>query len=483
LVRQHLIESALMASMGGAAGVALGYLLAQSIHLLFQTGRDASNAFDLHVDVRILAFSAALSIVTAFVFGLAPAARAVRANVNDTLKANARSVRGGLPRLPRLLVSLQIALCLTALVAAGLLGRSLEKLKWSNIGFDRDHLAYATVSPARAGYSRDRTGPYVTRVRDELARLPGVVSVSPVQTRLLSGGGNWGGVNIPGRAFDKSHGAHVNLVGEQFFQTMGIPLVAGRNIGPEDIRADGREAVVVDQLFATVYFPNQDPLGGRFGIGDKQKNDRYEIVGVVANSRYNSLRNEVVPAFYQPYRPGGTVNFAIRSTLDSLHLAEMTRKAIAAVDPAVPLTEFHTQSGLIDRLLRTERLLSFVSGAFGLVALTLAAIGLGGLLAYAVAVRTNEIGVRMALGAAAGDVVRMVLRDSLWMVAVGVVIGLPCAYAVGSFLRKALFGLQPYDFPTHGVAFVALIVVALGAAWIPARRAARTDPVVALRVE
>ena len=159
------------------------------------------------------------------------------------------------------------------------------------------------------------------------------------------------------------------------------------------------------------------------------------------------------------------------------------RKAVAAVDPAVPLTEFHTQSALIDRHLRTERLLGFVSGAFGLVALTLAAIGLGGLLAYAVAVRTNEIGVRMALGAAASDVVRLVLGDSLWMVATGLVIGLPCAYAVGSFLRTALFGLQPFDVATNGLAFVALLTVALGAAWIPARRAARTDPVVALREE
>ena len=426
--------------------------------------------------------SVRLSLLTAFIFGLAPAARAVRANVNDTLKANARSVRGGLSRLPRLLVSLQIALCLTALVAAGLLGRSLENLKRSNIGFDRDHLAYASVSPARAGYSRDRIGPYVTRVRDDLARLPGVVSVSPVQTRLLSGGGNGAGINFQGRPFDKTQGAHLNNVGKEFFETLGIPFLAGRNIGPTDIRADGREAVVIDELFANRYFPNTDPLGRRFGLGPKE-NDRYEIVGIVANSRYNSLRNEAIPAFYQPYRPGGTVHFAIRTTLDPAHLAEMTRKAIADVDPAVPLTEFHTQSALIDRLLRTERLLSFVSGAFGLVALTLAAIGLGGLLAYAVAVRTNEIGVRMALGAAASDVVRMVLRDSLWMVAAGAIIGLPCAYAVGHFLRTALFGLQPLDIPTHGLAFIALVAVALGAAWIPARRAARTDPVVALRVE
>lgn len=482
LFRQHLIESAMMALLGGAAGIALGYLLAQSIHLLFQTGRDASNAFDLHVDLRILAFSAALSILTAFVFGLAPATRAVRANLNDTLKANAKSVKGGLSRLPRLLVSLQIALCLAALVAAGLLGRSLENLKWIDIGFDREHVAYVSMSPARAGYAADRLGPYVDRVRDELARLPGVLQVSPVQTRLLSGGGNWGGVNFPGRTFQSDQGAHLNGVGEQFFETLHIPLRAGRTLKPSDLRPDGREGVVVDELFASRYFPNETPLGRRFGIGPKET-DQYEIVGVVANSRYNSLRNEVVPAFYQPYRPGGTVHFAIWTTMDAGLLGDGVRKTIAAVDPAVPMTEFHTQSALIDRHLRTEHLLSFVSAAFGLVALTLAAIGLGGLLAYAVAVRTNEIGVRMALGAAASDVVRLVLGDSLWMVATGLCIGLPCAYAVGSFLRTALFGLQPFDVATNGLALVALLTVALAAAWIPARRAARTDPVVALREE
>ena len=174
---------------------------------------------------------------------------------------------------------------------------------------------------------------------------------------------------------------------------------------------------------------------------------------------------------------------ALCARKDSARLAEAVRKAVASVDPAVPLTEFHTQTGLIDRLLRTERLLGFVSGAFGLVALTLAAIGLGGLLAYAVARRTNEIGVRMALGAAAGDVIRMVLRDSLWMVGAGILIGLPCAYAIGRVLKTALFRLEPLDPRTAALSFFALLAVAIVAAWVPARRAARIDPMTALREE
>jgi predicted permease len=459
----------------------LGYLLAQAIHLLFQTGRDASNAFDLRVDLRILAYTSALSMLTAFLFGLVPAARAARGDFDAALKTQTRSVAGGLPRLPRVLVSVQLALCLAALVAAGLLGRSLEKLKWTDIGFDRESLAYASVSPSRAGYSAKRIGPYVDRVREALARLPGVVQVSPVQTRLLSGGGNFGPVNFPGRPFRPELGAHLNRVGEEFFETLRIPLRSGRTINRRDIRPDS-EAVVVDELFAQRYFPNDSPLGRRFGLGPEE-NNRYEIVGVVGNSRYNSLRNDAVPAFYQPYLPGGTVHFAIRTTMGTTRLREAVRAVVASVDPSVPLTEFHTQSGLIDRLLRTERLLSFVSGTFGLVALTLAAIGLGGLLAYAVARRTNEIGIRMALGAAAGDVIRMVLRDSLWMVSVGILIGLPCAYALGRFLGAALFQLQPLDPWTTAFSFSTLLAVALVAAWLPARRAARIDPIAALRHE
>jgi predicted permease len=274
---------------------------------------------------------------------------------------------------------------------------------------------------------------------------------------------------------------HLNSVGGGLFETLRIPLVTGRTIERRDIRPNA-DAVVVDELFVRRFFPNENPLGRRFGLG-RDKNNRYEIVGVVGNSRYNSLRGDARPTVYEPYSAGGTIHFAIRTTMDSARLAEAVRKAVASVDPAVPLTEFHTQTALIDRLLRTERLLGFLSGAFGLVALALAAIGLGGLLAYAVARRTNEIGVRMALGAAAGDVIRMVLRDSLWMVGTGILIGLPCAYAIGRVLKTALFRLEPLDPQTAALSFFALLAVALVAAWVPARRAARIDPMAALREE
>ena len=481
IFRQHLIESVVLALLGGGIGLALGYALARAIHLLFQTARDAGSAFDLHLDPRVLGYTAALSVLTALLFGLAPAVRAARADLGDALKAQTRSVTGGRLRLPRVLVSFQIALCLSALVAAGLLGRTLDNLKRTDVGFDPENLAYASVNPGRAGYPAERVGPYAERVRQMLATLPGVLCVGTASFRPLSGMGNNSLVNFAGRPLAAANRANLNNVGVGFFETLRIPSLAGKTLELGDM-SPGAHGVIVDQVFARRYFPHENPLGHRFGFGPKE-NSRYEIVGVVGNSRYNSLRDDAYPTIYEPYRPAGTIHFAIRTTMDSARLVDAVRKAVASVDPAVPLTEFHTQTALIDRVLRTERLLGFVSGAFGLIALALAAIGLGGLLAYAVARRTNEIGVRMALGATAGDVIGMVLRDSLRMVAVGIFIGLPCSYAIGRVLKTSLFRLEPLDPATAAMAFVALLAVALIATWIPARRAARIDPMTALREE
>jgi predicted permease len=481
LFRQHLIESGVLAILGGGAGLALGYAFARSIHLLFQTGRDASSAFDLHLDLRLLAYTGAVAITTAFLFGLAPAARAARADFGETLKGQTRSIAGGRLRLPRLLVTIQLALCLAALVAAGLLGRSLSNLKWIDVGFDRQGLAYASVNPGRAGYTSERVALFVDRVRDEIGKLPGVERVSTVSFRFLSSMGNNALINFAGRAPDQSTRANMNRVGDGFFETVGIPVIAGRTIEPRDIR-ENTGAVVVDEIFAKQFFPNESPLGRRFGLGYKN-NSQFEIVGVVGNTRYNTLRGDVYPTMYEAYRPEGTIHFVIRTRIESVRFADVVRKTVASLDPAVPVTEFHTQTALIDRHLRTERLLGILSGAFGLIALALAAVGLAGLLVYAVARRTNEIGIRMALGADRGDVVRMVLRDSLQLCAAGLLLGLPCAYAIARFLRTALFGLEPLDPRTAVLALATLLTVALAAAWIPARRAAGIDPITALRDE
>jgi predicted permease len=489
LFRQYWIESGFLAMLGGAAGLGLGYLLAQSLHMLFEAGRGPGSAFDLHISLRVLSYTAALSVITAFLFGLAPAVRAARVDLQHALKTQTRSVMGGRMRLPRALVCAQIALCLSALVAAGLLGRTLGNLKGLDVGFDRRNLAYATINPSQAGYTAESMPGYTERLREQLARIPGVTGLSRVEVRLVSGNGNFAHIAVPGQAVHSRigiiapfEGATLNHVDEAFFTTMRIPLLVGRTFEPRDFR-EHADLAVVDETFARRFFPNQNPIGQRFYFGSHDR-DGHVIAGVVRATRYRDLRGELVPNVFQPLAPSeyrGSAHFAMRTSIDPKLLAEAVRRAVASVDPAVPLIAFRTQDELIDGVLRTERLLSFVSGAFGVVALALAAIGLGGLLAYAVARRTNEIGVRMALGAAAGDVIGMVLRDSLWMVAGGILLGLPCAYAVGRVLKTSLFQLQPVDPLTSAFAFATLLAVALLAAWIPARRAARIEPVIALR--
>ena len=486
LLRQQLVESLVLAAIGGAAGLGLGYLLAVSSHSVFQAVSSIGD-FDLAIDGRVLGYTAGIAVLTALLFGLAPALRAARADWNDALKSQSRSVVAGRLRLPRLLVVFQLALCVTVLVAAGLLARSLVNLKSVDIGFDRGNIVYASVNPWGAGYTAEQVGPYVDRLRQELGAQPGVLSVATIATRFLQGGFSSTAANIPGRPYreDGSDVLRMNGGSDGLFETLGIPLLAGRTFEPRDVRPNS-DAVVVDELFVQRFFPNQNPLGRRFGTGRDDNNSR-EIIGVVKSSRYDSLRQEIRPTMYRPALagggPGSPVHFVIRAAIDSGQLAQAVRRAAAAVDPNVPVEEFRTQTALIDNLLRTERLLSVLSSAFGAVALTLAAVGLAGLLAYTVARRRNEIGIRMALGAAPGDVVRMVLSDSLWLVAIGVLAGLPGAYAIGRALESTLFGLEPADPLTAAAALAVLAMVAALAAWLPARRAARVDPMAALRDE
>jgi predicted permease len=481
LFRQHVIESTVLATLGGAAGLGVGYALAVATHGLFQAGLTANNAFDLHIDPRILAYTAGISMITALLFGVAPSMRAAAADLHDTLKAQTRSVIGGRFRIARLLVALQIGLCLAALMCAGLLARTLDSLTRVDLGFEREHLAYVSMSPARSGYTPDRMGPYADRIRDALLRIPGVTRVSSLSFRPLASMGNNGSITFAGRPSDPSHRANLNSVGDGFFETMGIPIVAGRAIQARDIHPDATVAVV-DKIFVERYSPNENPIGRRFGYG--QDDNRFEIVGVVGNSRYNTMRGDVYPTVYEPFVPSrGPVRFAIRAALDPAALADDVRRAVASVDPTVPVTEFHTQTALVDRMLRSERLLSVVATAFGVIALTLAAIGLGGLLAYTVARRTNEIGVRVALGAAANDVVGLVLRDSLSMVGAGLVVGAPLAYMMARMLSTWLFSVEPFDPLTMAASAAILITVGFVAAWLPARRAAHVDPLIALRAE
>jgi predicted permease len=487
LFRQYVVESGLFAALGGAVGVGLGYVLAQALHAVFQAGTAPGSAFSLQLDMRILAFSGALAVLTALLFGLAPAVRAVRADVRGALAARGRAVAGGRLRGPKLLVAAQFALCLAALVAAGLLGRTLQNLNSTDMGFEADGLSYATVNPVQAGQPRERIGSYLARLEEALAATPGVVEVAPLRDRMLQGGGSFDVVTTPDGPPPLTDGGQpnaqafviLNAVGDQALETLRVPLLSGRSLTALDLQAERRVAVV-DELFAARFFPGQDPIGRSFTWNETS----VDVVGLVRATRQMGLRQDAMPTVYLPLGPDavrGPVHFAIRADLPPERLAIAVRQAAASVDPTVPVTEFHTQAGLIDRMLRTERLLALVSAAFSAIAVALAAIGLGGLLAYAVARRTNELGIRMTLGASARDLSRLVVRDALSMLAAGALLGLPAAYAVARYLQASLFDLQPADPVIASLSLASLAAVALVAAWLPARRAASISPIDALR--
>jgi predicted permease len=482
IFRQRLIESVMLALAGGTMGVTLGFLLSTLIHDLFQVGRNASDLYALQMDSRVGAFGVALSMAAALLFGLSPALRAAHAYRRNSLGVHSRSISVATLRGPKVLVSAQLALCLGALVAAGLLGRSLQGLTAVDLGFEPDRLVYATVNPSLSDFPAEGIESYLTDVQRSLEALPGIVSVSRLATRPLQGGGSTTGANIPGRpraaGFDPAFAVNVNSVGPEAFETLGIRLRSGRTV---DRAGNG---VVVDQRFADRFFDGEDVLGRRFGTGAPSNDAEYEIVGVAENVVSYQLRSEPLPMFYVPHagaRTAGPTHFAVRTIGDPELLLGSIRTAVSSVDSSVPLTDLRTQTELLDRMLRSERLLAFLSAGFSVIATGLAAIGLAGLLAYTVARRTGEIALRMALGAAPGRMVTMVMRDSIKLVAAGLLVGIPCAYGIAKLLESSLYELAPADPVTMTASVLTLLAVSLGAAFLPALRAARTAPSAALR--
>jgi predicted permease len=327
LLRQYLIESLTLAAAGGLAGFCLSYLLAQAIQSFVRTDLHIGD-FDLAIDARLLSFTLLVALATALLFGLAPAWQLTRANVHDALKANNRNVTTGRLALPRVLVAIQIGMSFTILMTAGLLGRSLTKLKAVDIGFNRQNLVYASFDPWAAGYGPDQVHRYAERLGLKLAGIPGVARLGMIEERPLSGNSNGTVINIPGKPYkqDPAQTALVNHIGDGLVETLGIRLLAGRVFDAGDMHADA-DAVVVDELFVQTFYPHQNPLGQQFGTGPKLTK-QYRIIGVVKNSRYYSLR-EAAPVMFQPLfagdRPGWPLSFAIRSRADTRQLAPAIR--------------------------------------------------------------------------------------------------------------------------------------------------------------
>jgi len=478
LVRQLLTESLLLASIGGALGIAVGYwgkqLLPGSI------GQAAP------IDWRILGFVLALTGLTGIVFGIAPALRASGVNVNDALKANSRSVVGSRSRLGKSLLIVQVAISLVLLIGAGLFLRTLQNLRHVDVGFNPHNLVLFRVNPLLNRYDEKRTNALYGDLLERLAAVPGVRTVSFSQPALLSGGVNSTSIFVHGRTYPvNQRGESINrlVVTPNFFDAMGIPLRNGRGFTSRD-NETAPKVVVINEAAVRKYFPNEDPIGRKFGSSPETAGT-LEIIGVLRDAKYDSVRDAAPPTMYVPYLQARATNpvVAIRTAADSVSVMKEIRSVVAQVDPNLPLMDISTQTEQIERRFLQEKVFAQAYALFGGIALLLAAIGLFGLMSYSVSRRTNEIGIRLALGAQRSHVLRVVLTESLILAVVGVVIGLATALGAGHLVTSLLFGLAPTDVLTIGLAVGVMLLVSALAGYLPARRASRVDPMVALRYD
>jgi predicted permease len=499
IVRQLLTESVLLATAGGIVGAILAYW-ASDVLLAFMSSGKEPVQLQVSPDLRVLGFTALVSVLTGILFGLAPALRGTRLDLTAALKEGAGGVvgrgrhwRGVRLGLGKALVASQVAMSLLLLIGAGLFVRTLSNLSNQDMGFDRRNLLLFGIAPAQAGYKGEKLVSFYQELQRRIEALPGVRSASLSGHRLIEGG-----VSITGfflqryspqsggtETDDPSHAVHVNPVGPKFFQTVGIPLLLGRVLGDGDAGKSPRVAVINSTL-AQRYLGNANPIGRRFGFDEKSSSD-IAIVGVVGDAKYSDLRKEPPPTVYVPYAQNldepGAMNFEVRTAGDPKNWIGSVRQTVLGLDKSLPLFDINTQTEQIEQATFQERLFARLLSFFGLLALVLACVGLYGLMAYGVARRTNEIGLRMALGAERERVLWMVLGEMWWLMAAGVCIGLPLALAACRMVSSMLFGLKPADPVTIATATLILVAVAALAGYLPARRASGVNPVVALRYE
>ena len=481
LVRQLLTESLLLAAIGGALGVLVAYWGKQ---LLPGTPGQA-----LTFDWRILLFIAAVSGLTGVLFGIAPALRGTGINVNAALKETSRSVVGTRSVLSKALLVVQVAISLVLLVGAGLFLKTLSNLRHVDVGFNPQNLVLFRVNPALNRYDEKRMLALYRDMLDRLGSVPGVRGAAMSQPALLSGSVNstsifvQGRTYAPGRNVDHDNGIHRLVISPNFFEVMGIPIINGRALSDRDDAAAPKVAVI-NEAAAKKYFPNLNPIGQRFG-GSIETAGQMEVVGVLKDVKYNSVRDAVPPTMYVPYpqtRLGSAV-FEIRTAAAPATVMNSIREVGRQIDPNLPLTDVSTQIEHVERRFAQEKLFAQAYTLFGALALLLASIGLFGLMSYNVSRRTNEIGIRMALGAQRQDVLRLVMRESMLLVIVGIVAGVIVAVSASRLVASLLFGLPPRDPLTLFAAIVVMVLVSGLAGYLPARRASRVDPMVALHYE
>ncbi len=487
ILRQMLTESLTLSLLGGAAGLLLAYLVRDAIpHLLSNSW--APPAFSARFDWRILSFATAVSILTGLVFGLAPAWESACVEISSGLKDSARTAshrRRGLAG--KTIVIIQVALSMLLVVGAGLFVQTLSQLGRAHLGFQPDHLLLFGIEPPQTSYPGAKTTPLYRQIEEKLAAVPGVQSVTLTGLPLIGGNVSVHTI-IPEGQQRKPEGnpsALSNYVGRTVFSTFAIPIIAGRAFDATDTETSVKVAVINESL-AKKYFSGRSPIGRTFETG-RNNPTRLQIVGVCADAKYDSLRKPPEPTFYIPYweEKNGVsgVTFAISSRMDTQALLPLLRQAVGAIDRNLPILDVRTQNEQIASRMQNERNFADLTAAFGVLALVLAAIGIYGIMAYAVSRRTNEIGIRMALGAEPRRVLTMVLREASWLAAIGIAAGVCVALAMGRLIASMLYGLRSWDPVTFAASAALLIAVATAASWIPARRAAGMNPMRALRHE
>ena len=473
LVRQLLTESLLLSIVGGALGVLVGYWSRS----LLPFGQNAP------LDWRVFGFVAGVSTLTGVVFGLVPAFRATHVDLAGALKESSRSVTGSRSILSKGLLVLQVAMSLVLLVGAGLFLRTLDNLKSVDVGFDSTNLLMFNVNPSVNRYDVDRSAQVFRQVLERMSSLPGVRSAALTRTMLLSGSTSTSSMWRQGQTSQTAAEEEMFMmdVSPAFFATMGIPVQRGRGFNEhDDMKAP--KVAIINEASARKLFPDGDVLGRRIG-GSFEKSNEFEIVGVVRDTKYASVRDPGPPTMYRCVLqgPARSLNVVLRTAGDPLAMTETVRAAMREVDPTLPIQRFTSQTEQISLRFAQERLFATAYTAFGALALVLACIGLFGLMSYNVARRTNEIGIRMALGAQRGTVVGMVLGESMLLVGIGVALGLLAALWAGRFVKTVLYGLSANDPLTIAAAVALIAMVSALAGYLPARRASNVDPMEALR--
>jgi len=487
LVRQMLAESLLLTLMGGALGVLFAWWASEALLVMVSTGPEPL-PLKVAPDATVLAFTFVVTCLTALLFGTLPALRATRIDLTPALK-DSRSpvVSPSRSHLSGGLVVSQVALSVVLLIGAGLFLRTLVNLANVDTGFNKENVLLFEIEPQAVGYKEDsHLVNLYQQIEQKVRAEPGVRAASI--SFLTFNQGEWTSpVSISGHApthKDDMMTTH-NVVGPRYFAAMGIPLLTGRVLGLQDTENSPKVAVI-NETMAKWYFPDSSPIGRRFGIGgDPKHSNDIEVVGVVKDAKRESLRERPFPEAYYPYtqRAGFYNNLEVRYTGDPAGVIAEVRHAVGEVDKSLPLSYQNTLAQQVEQSLASETLIARLSSFFGLLAVFLACIGIYGLMSYTVARRTSEIGIRVALGADRSTVLRMVMREGLILALVGIAIGLPAALAANRLVSGMLFGLSPTDPLSMTVASITLLALALVACYIPARRAAKVDPMVALRYE